>query len=516
MRKPKRSVDIRDGNGLMRVFVLAIVVAMVGSIIVPGVLAQGNDAYNHSEVGEIKVVEQYVDISEWNNSEMDDTLMYYDDNGDTRTLNASLNDTLSDDPRFGYEYTEVEDDQFLEWPRADDGGTDGHDKSDASWADASEWNINAAGNSKAFTASDTDARTASNVESIELGADSSADWANGDHGNASYSNFSVTSSPTKRYVSIFYDVEDSEAGSILNLNFTESDGDYVSVHLVAPGRKNASTDVGANQSGDGFVYQEQISDLTVEGSGDGTLNSIDYINATAFDGDARATLTRLELGKSSAIDLGNDGDESKVTNVTTTGEFNTTGMDTLGGWADDAAFKNFRIYKVDYTAADQDPSEVSFELSDAPNYGGYEKKAEIYVDITPPSQIDLTHNTLELFGEQKFVNNRYATTEYVEGTGDEDFSDASGFTDLDSTYNSKGDTHSIDSSMSVGTEYRVHYILLFPTEEEAQSVVATGGVAGPPDGGGGGGGILGFFSTLAGKLMAVAGSILGLKWLTGN
>lgn len=477
------------GGGLAVLMAAMLVLSMTGSA------AAANNAINYSAGPNPMLQEDSVVIAEHNGSEMSSVLQYWDDNGDIQTLPGAHNASAVDN-KLGLRFDQIEDDTFTRFPR-DDG---------AEWNDASEWTTVATG-ARTVSVTDDDGSTAEGVESIKIATDGS--MAAGDNANASYANFSITSDATKRVPFFVFNVDTLDAGATVEVRFVDADDDYVNYTIKSGAETIGNPGVVANATGNGYVAQQKLADLPLQGSGDGSLSEIQRVQVNVSDADATLHVVAIDPARKSTVDLGDhiDADDETVNRVNVTngaafgaGEQNLTALSTLGSLFDDADFHDLRVRKIEYRAQDLASDDVSVEFSEAAAYGSYPTKVEIYYDLVIPSAIDLTHNGLTFVAEQKFVDERYATVEYLEGAGDNDFGDASGFSDLDSTYSSEGDQHDLDTTVSSGTVYRWHGMILL-TDDDESSLKQTGGAAGGPQGSGGG--LVGFLMGLPGAILTV-------------
>lgn len=457
---------------------LFVIIAVVGAVAISGtVLAAG--AYNFSVGPNPEIPEDTLTISEHNRSEMTSPIQTYNDNGELVTLEARLNTSANDNP-LAVRYDKIEDDEFDEFPRKDEEDDDDDVDNEGSLLDASEWSSDSG-----ISVSQDDGHSVGGVTSIKIATDGNR--GAGDVNASTYSNFTISADPEKRVLFAILQIDSADSATDVHIRAEESDGDYKEVEFNQSRNRLGNADVFANSTGDGIVVQAKLSDLTTEGSGDGTLNAIDKVVVETADGDATIHLTAFDLEKKTKRDLGtyNDADDEDVErfNVTAGGTQNLTAIDTLGDWSSDASLHDLELRSVEWRGEDVDSEDVEIEISEALNYGSYPSKAEIWIDLLVPAYIDLSHSGLALDAEQKYVNQRYATVEYAEDIdGETEFGelDSDKYSDLDSTFNSVDEKHSVDDTVSAGTTYRFHYVILLQDDEVKDLQDTSGGGVGGP------------------------------------
>lgn len=479
-------------------------VAMVLSGGLAGVAtaAMGNSAINYEEGPDVYVHEKRVDIATHDRAEMDSVLNYYGDNGGMKHLPATQNDSL--DETVAVRYDKINDSDLRKFPR--DGSN--------SIVDASSWTKDVSGS--AGSASITDTTTAPGVEAVQL---STSSQSSGDVAKfTASSNISITTDPEKRVLFATFNVDTLDSGAETTVRAVDSDGDYKAAEINA----SESTDtrnVAATATGNGYVFQQKLVDLPTEGSGDGTFDGIQKVVVVTNDADSSITITGIDLERKSIDDLGEtmrdtngDGEDeaTTITEVETGGEVKLTGLDTLPSMFDDAIITDLGVFGVEYRSSDAEADDVSMNFSDAANYPGYPSKLDAYERVKVPTAIDLSHNNLELRAEQKFIGERYKTARVAEGTGDTDFTNISSWTDVSDSYTSKGDTHTLDSSIQPGQEYVWNGVLVLQSDE-VKDLKDTGasGPGAPVDNGGG---IFGnIWTWITGGIAVLTGGYVKLK-----
>lgn len=450
-------------------------------------------------------------VESWNNSDFDEPTEYYDDSGDPADLRGDVNRS-SDAEDLGtgtvnpitVTATDIEVDEFGEFPRksVEDGDNS------ASALDASEWSTDMSGS--AGSGSVSDVSTAPNVDAVGV---STSGQASGDTAVFTYGNFSITSDAEKRYVQLAADVNTLDSGATAEVRLKDSDGDYVTVGINGSADASAN-DVLANSTGEGQVAQVQIGQLQVEGSGDGSMSEIQSIDVVVSDGDVAADFALINAEKTSEYTFGekyvdsDDDDELETETITDPrGPFSVHSVDTFG-----STFSSAVYHSLSYPAhveAKYLPSEdvkSSFDKDNA--YPNWASVADIYYRLSLPSAYDLTYSGVELVQEQRWAETRYATVEIKEDAGDTDFDEIDNWTDKTSSFNSQDSTHTLDSTVSIGTEYAIH-IQLKLTSDEASAMQSTAGGAAGPMGGSDDGGLIDTLVGLPGIAIAAVGALIG-------
>ncbi|PSQ06649.1 hypothetical protein BRC92_00320 [Halobacteriales archaeon QS_4_69_31] len=444
------------------------------------------------------LVEDTLTVAEHDRGAMSGPLEYYDDGGAVATLPAEVN--TSQTTPVGLRFDKIDGEAYRLFPRVD-----GESDNGATWTDTAQWSKNS-GASSSVSIADADADSVQKV-SVD------ATVATGETATATFgSNVSITQDPNKRVLTFVGNVDTLASGSSVEVRVVDGDGDYRNATIEA-GAVASANDVIANATGNGYVFQQRVSDLPLTTAGDGTFDGIQQINVVASENDAKVTIAGLDVDRKSTIELAEierdtDGDSSLETTTITDyyegGVAGVTSLDTLGAWADSASIMDLEVYDVSYQFSDlTDESEYSVNFSDADDYS-YPQKLELYADLEVPSAIDLSHGTLTLEYYQGLVSDRYVTLEIASVDSSAEFgnvSDAS-YSDKSGSLSGQGTTAELVASASADTTYRVHMVALLQTEEVEG--MQGDGPAGPTDSSGGG-----FFSTIIGKIAGVATMVLG-------
>lgn len=444
---------------IVPVFVVALLA--ISTAAGAGLVAAENSAINYEKGPNPYVAEDRLDKATHNMSSMA-PLDYSNDNGEIVALPAELNSSV--DEQYRIRWDKVSDDDLRQFPR---------DKDSVSALDSAEWTTSG------LTVSDSSGE----VSGLSI---------SGSSGTATFSNFSALSDSNKRVLTAVFNVNTLQSGATVEIRAVDADGDYKAATINST--SDPSTDsVAAAATGNGYVYQQKLNALAVQGSGDGSLGDISKITVSISGASADVTLTGFDVERKSPLTLGKtmrdtdgDGDEETVTveEVTSPGELAVTDLSTLDSVFDDAVINDLGIMGVHYEAQYVGSEDVNVTFSDASNYPNYDSQLDANYRIVVPTAIDLSHSGLTLKAEQRFVESRYRTVEYAEGAGDADFGNISSWTSLDSTYSSKDTTHTLDSTVQPGESYAFHSQILLQSDE-VRELQQTGGGGAPVSTGGG-------------------------------
>jgi len=418
--------------------------------------------------------ETNVEVDEYDMGDFDSALAYYDDSGEKTTLNGEVNrsndvDDLGTGHVNPFTMTATDIDaggEFSAFPR-----TDG----DQSALHASEWTTSGAAVSNVTTATGVDA--------LEYAGTASGD-------SATFTlNSAITSDAEKRYVQIAADI--SSASGTPTLEIHDSDGDYVAVELYNATANQSNADVLANASGEGHVLQTQIGQLTVMGSGDGTMSEITKITV---EGDVNADFSLINSEKKGEYTFGeryvddDDDDELETEEITEPhGAYNVSALSTLGPTFDDAVIVGLS-YPAHVDAASLSADDMMATFSSDNAYPQWDSVADLFFRLQLPSAYDLTFTSPTLQMDQQWPSTRYVSVEVAEDTGDTEFSEIedSAFTAQESAFDSEGDTVTLDDTISSGDNYVVHAELKLTSDEASAMQSATSGGGGIFGGSGGG------------------------------
>lgn len=456
------------------------------------------------------ITEDTLTIAAHDNAAMDSVLSYEDDNGEVTTLPATYNQSQTHP--VGVRPDKIDADAYQLFPRVS-----GESENGQTWLNTSNW-TKTSGAGSSMTISDADGTTASGVPAVSF--DGSV--ASTEQASANFSEgVDITSDANKRVLMWVGNVDSLSASSNVSIRVYDADGDYKAAY-IDPDLNAADDNVIANGTATGVVYQEKLSNLAVEGTGDGTLDSIQYVKVVVDEANAKITTVGLDVERKTMLDFGShaydtDGDGDvhdedaetieEWTQPDGTGVLTLTSLDTMGSWADSAVIHDLEVYDVKYRAQDlTDEENWDVEFSAAEDYPSYAQQLEVYYRLEVPSAIDLSHGSLSLNDTQGSVGERYAVVEVAEDTGDTEFENVSDseFTSKKSLYDSKGDEHELDATVTAGDNYVVHMTLLL-TDDEADTLADVSAMGGPTGKSGGFlGGIWNFITSPFGAIISIA------------
>lgn len=432
---------------------------------------------------------------------------YEDNNGDRAELPAKVNESAVNPER--YVTSDVNFSQALEYPRksAETGNND------ASIGDASEWTTDSS--NTAGSGSVSEVTTAPGVDALQV----SATGTSGDRFIATYGNQSITSDVPKRSLQLVADVDTLGSGTNVTVTVNDTDGDFV--RAVINTNEDASTgSTIANSTGEGYVLQQQIGEMDVQGNGDGSMGEIADISVIVADGDATVNFAAINAQKLGMWDFGDrkadwDDDDNNETQavmqVNESGTLEVTDVDTMGPAFDSATIHGLTIpahfYSSDQAEVD-DYEKWNVTYSDAEQFPSYDERVDDYRRIAIPSAYDLSYGSGELKTSQPVPDSAYQTVQYTASAGTTNFSQIS-WTDATSSYSSIDQTVTLASGIGGGDKvaWNADYVV---TSEQADALMSTSTGGGAPMSGSGGG----FFSTLFGKVAGLGTSLmiaLGLK-----
>lgn len=427
-----------------------------------------------------------------------DNLQYEDDSGSVTDLPASVNsstdvDNLGNGHVNPYTFS-VTDMEF------EDAGAFPHDSNDSA-LDASEWTTTGA--------SLTNTTTAPGVEAVEFSASASGD-------QASYST-SITSDAEKKYFQAFYDVKSASGATQVTATIHDAtDGDTATVMLYDASANTADAAVGANSTGEGKAMQVQVGKLSASG-GDSSIDEIGKIVVSA-DGAATVDMSAVNMDKTSKYAIGeqyvntdtSDSDLETETIYEATGPVSVNSVTTLGTTFDDATIHGLTAPML-FEASELSDADrkTAFESDNA--FPNWDVVADLNYRLELPSAYDLSYANAELKQTQKWPATRYATVQIAEGAGDTNFDDISTWTDLTADYNTEDQDLTLDSTVSVGTEYAVSYDIKL-TGQEADAMQQSMQAGGGGIFGSSSGGIVGFFTSIPGLIVGGVGALAGGRY----
>jgi len=435
-------------------------------------------------------------------------LQYENDNGNVETVQAHVNGTDSGS-EVAYRADQIDAAPFKQFPRLSD-----EQNNSVTWLNAGSWTTSGA------TVTDTDGATADGVPSIEVA--SSGSLSSGATESATYSEVAVSSDAEKRYLQFVGNVNSLSSGATVAVQVSDSDGDYVEA-VIDPSRDASANDVIANQTASGVVYQEQLGQLSVQGSGDGSLDGITETSVEVRDADATVTIVGLNAEKKSQWDLGAErvpdtstDDSGDYTTETvhkrpSGGEIQASDLAGMGDAFSDATVAELSYLNVQYRMQDQ-PDSVDVEFTDGDQYPQFPSLLSVSFRTSIPTAYDLTHGDITLEAEQTFLTERYTQFRYAEGVGETETADIADGDWIDLT-GSLGETNTtivVDNTVQPDSEYVVQQEIKLQ-QEQADVLQQTGGSGGFwGDSGGSGGPLSSLYNWVAGGVVSLL-AMLGIK-----
>lgn len=386
---------------------------------------QQNSAINYSEGPNPYVHEDQLTINKHSMGSMD-VLQYYGDNGNVKSLPATLNQSRHES--FAVRYDRINASAYGVFPR----------NSNASAIDASEWASNSP-----MTVSQTNGATASGVDSIQFESSGASSTTTA---TATYDNFSALGDAQKRVIYVTYNVDSASAGSDIVLRVNAKSGAHKDVSL-------------ANTTGDGYVKQVKLNSVTTQGTG--SFDYIENLSVRVSGADATGTITGLDAEKKTKTVLGKHWNATseqseEFYNVSDGGYQDLTSLSTMGDAFSSAELHKLHVFDVRYEASQLDASDVNVTWSDASSYPNYAKLLDDYNRIRVPSAIALDHQGLSLMANQRYVSDRYLTVQYASNTGSADWGNISSWNSLSGKYTGMGDKHVLVSAVQAGSNIVWH------------------------------------------------------------
>ncbi|NHN40057.1 hypothetical protein G9C85_00190 [Halorubellus sp. JP-L1] len=388
---------------------------------------------------------------------------YEGDNGETKSLNASVN--ASYDNPYRYTATDVNFSDRDAFP---------HDKSDVSAIDAGEWA------DSGLTSSDVE--TAPGVDAVRFST--SGTMTSGDSASSTFNNFTVTSDENKRMLQLVLDVESVDSAATVYVNVTDADGDVKSA-VVDPDRASGEDLIG-NATGEGLIYQRQLGKMDTDGSGDGNFDDVESVTVEVVDGDATLEVAGLNLEKMSQWSFGDkladtDGDDELETTTIhetkTGGDLELEAVDSVGSALQGATINDLRV-AMQFRASDLSTADEKVNVSQSDQYPAYAGTSTVYYRLSLPDAYDLGYANANLTDTQTVTSDRLMSVEYAEGTGDTNFSDISSWTDKTGAYGNEGTNVTVDDTLQPGQNVVIKYQMKL-TDSELQAIASSPGGGGP-------------------------------------
>ena len=484
--------------------VLAIALALL-MITAPAATASNSVVNYDSDVAPLPWVSEEITI-EAHDMSASSPLAYEADDGSDAMIHGRINESV-DNP-VSYVPTDVEFDAADTFP---------HDKDSVAAVDnASEWSKDVSGSAGSATISS--AETAPNVDAIQF---STSSQTSSDVATFSFTNFSVTSDVSKRYVQAMLDVSTLDSGATVELRVVDGDGDYYTAEINAS--RSSGEDLIGNATGEGLVYQRQIGKMSLTSAGDGSFGDIEEVEVAVLDGDADVSVSALTVEKMSMWKLGtkavdNDDDDEledvEVFEKKTGGAQSVKSRASIGTTFDSAVIHGLML-DIEKQPQDLEASSVMLEsATTGQKYPSYHGTVTVYYRFELKDAYDLSHSNAVLLDNQTMPSDRLLSVEMAEGVSDDTaFNDVESWTDLTPSYTSEGTEMTVDDTLQPGSDIVIKYKMKL-TEDEWNAIQNTG------SGGGGfwsGGGFLGgFMNWIAAGVGTIVASLGVAKWVGGG
>lgn len=480
-------------RALVAAFLIASLTVVAGVAVAENTLDQSHDAVPNPLI-DVDNVSKNHDMT-WG-TDASALRTYENDQGDTSELQAHLN-TTPDNP-FTLRADRIIDEDLGAFPRVDDG--------DVSALDSSEWSTGGQ-NSSSFSVSN--AEPSSGVEAVQIETDGS--FGSDDRAYASFSNWSteLDNDEMKRIAHVGVNVNTLDGGAEVNISVIDEGGNYIDLR-INDSLTASDDDVVATGTGNGYVYQERLSDLTVHGASE--LTNIEEVQVNITGGDADVSLFALDLEKKTEVVYGKWTNSSDTVTVNEpSGEYAVESLDTLGATFDDAEINGLKLpmhFSASELSADDDGvTDVDYNVTTAANDPAYDYKIDIWYRLSPTSAIDVSNSGMEFLIQDASVPASWLTSfETSEGVDDTTFENIS-WTDQLGSY-SEGDNVSLDTTVNSENEYAFHATVKLP-DQETRDAALSGGSASDTGGSGGGdsGGKQDGNGLLAGLAVMIGGAI---------
>lgn len=388
--------------------------------------------------------------------------------------------------------------EYTAFPRGetyDDDGDSSTDEADIRAVDATHWSTDSSGSTGSITLENAD------EDALSV---STTGQASGDVATARFSDFSIDSGTSRKFLQAVLDVVTVESGATVEFRVEDSNGSVVTAS-VDPSGDTSNVGTIATATGSGKVAQERVGELEEEQSS--TLADIVALEIAFLDANADLTIHGLNLEKESRWSFGsqefkNSDDEIETETVREpNGEFSITSLSTLG---DD--FADATIYDVTYDV-EQQASELPLDATMVRREETDRYDRPVLLDVVHtfewPTGYDITSDLQALEDVIQLGSSRYLGVEVATGTEIEDWEDVDDnvtWTDRTSLYsgNVESDVELL-ANVSPGEKVHVHYELNLDEQTADSYTMASGGAAGGTGGGGFG------VATIIGGLLAGLG-----------
>lgn len=316
-----------------------------------------------------------------------------------------------------------------------------------------------------------------------------AGMATGDQVTATMDNVSITSDVTKRTFWVVGDVD--ELNGTAEVRLEDTDGDYVALTFDSAA-STGDQSVAAGETTSSFVAQVQVSELAVQGTGDGTMGEIASTSFVANDGDVDISLSTIRADKLSKVrygtheaDVDGDGSLELVDDFEPTGAYSVTSLETISSVFADATVHDL-TFEWETSVYDEGQVQYDFNEEAAEEYDR-PYIFEMFGSITLPNVEDLELVDAQIQDTVTYPTTRLVDAWYFEGAGDQTYTelgDSSGKISLVTDFEEAGDNATVtaDDTISTGTRY-VFYQAWTADEDDKTEMTADGSAGGLIGGG---------------------------------
>ena len=443
---------------------------------------------------------------------------YINDNGEQAHLNdegvvlAEREDEDTPHNPVQLEADQIQSEEYTAFPRGEmyDSDGDGDEEEDVRAIDATHWTTDASGSTGSIDVADAD------DDALSVSVSGQAD---GDIATARFSDFSIDSGMSRKFLQSVFDVTSLQSGATVEVRLEDSNATTV-VATVDPSGDTSNVGTIATATGTGKVAQERVGEL--ESDQGVTLEDIVAVEIAFLDSDAGLTIHGINLEKESQWSFGtrefiNSDDELDDETVREpSGAFSITTLESLG---DD--FSDALIYSVGYEVeqrVSELPASATMIRDETTDRHHREYLLEVVHEFEFPTGYDLSSN-LEAFEDVvQLGTSRYVSVEVATGEDIEDWDDVENvtWTDRTSRYDSVDKDVTLLSTVSPGEKAYVKYELNLSEETLNAYTTSTSGSGGAAATAGDGGSWFGLSTIIGGALTGLAGYLYWARRKASN
>ncbi|KAB1193626.1 hypothetical protein GJR96_09305 [Haloferax sp. MBLA0076] len=437
------------------------------------------------------------------NMSWDSPLIYENNDGDIVTAPAEVNGSI-DNP---YELTPTH-------VAVDDFGAFPHDKENVSALSASEWSSDS-------TLTVVNSQPVTGVDGLNIATNGSMTAS--DSVSASFSNFSIENDIQKKHLAVGVDVDALDADTTVEVRAVDDDGDYYVAEVNSS--RTTGSDLIANSTGDGYVFQEQMGKMDLVTAGDGSVGTLETVEVVVTGGDADVTMSMLNLDKLSKYKLGttlkntDDDDDLETVDVyekNASGNLKLNELSSMGSWADSAEIKGL-TFDANFTAEKLPDEDVKVEFKETGNkYPGYYGTVTVQYRMDLEDAYDLDYAFPVLQDEQSVTRDRVLSVEVAEGVSESTaFEDIESWTDKTASYTSLDRSITLDDTVQPGQDTVVKFEYKVTEDQFTAMQPSVGGPGFSSDDGGWFSFVNGFVNYIAAGIATIAASIGLVKRRSG-